>query len=214
MTEIHFANTPAILQFLKKHTRPCLLMLIGCAVQAFGLYHVHSFSGVTEGGVLGATLLFDHHFGISPAISGFIMNALCYLLGFFALGKTFIGYSIVSGIGFSAFYALIEQMDPLFPTLDAHPLLAALIGAVFIGVGAGICVRIGGAPGGDDALAMSVQKLTGLGIRWVYLISDLLVLGLSVSYLPPQKLLCSLLSVILSGQIVGWLQPREKKTKP
>ncbi|MBQ8577490.1 MAG: YitT family protein [Clostridia bacterium] len=191
---------------IAKHLRPCLLLLVGCAIQAFGLYHIHSFSGVTEGGVLGLTLLLDHHFGISPSVTSFVMNALCYLLGWRVLGGTFIGYSVVSGIGFSVFYALIEQMEPLFPSLSDHPLIAALAGALFIGVGAGICVRVGGAPGGDDALAMSLSKVFSVGIRWVYLASDFVVLGLSITYLPPRKLVFSLLSVILSGQIIGLIE--------
>ena len=189
----------------KKHLILCMIMLLGCAIQAFGLYHVHSFSGVTEGGVLGMTLLLDHHFGISPAVSSFIMNACCYFLGWRVLGRQFIGYSIVSGIGFSCFYALFEQMPPLFPTLGTHPFLAAVVGALFIGIGAGLCVRVGGAPGGDDALAMSLAKLTNMKIQWIYLISDVVVLGLSISYLPLTKLAYSLLSVILSGQIIGWI---------
>ena len=40
--------------------KSCLIALFGSAFLAFGLYHVHSFSGVTEGGVLGMTLLLDH----------------------------------------------------------------------------------------------------------------------------------------------------------
>ena len=61
--------------------RPCLLNLAGSAVLSFGLYNVHALSGVTEGGSLGATLLLHYWFHISPAWSGLIMNALCYLLG-------------------------------------------------------------------------------------------------------------------------------------
>ena len=34
----------------------CFLALAGSAILAFGLYNVHSFSNVTEGGVLGMTL--------------------------------------------------------------------------------------------------------------------------------------------------------------
>ena len=40
--------------------RELLLLLSGSAILAFGLYQVHSISGVTEGGVLGLTLL-GHH---------------------------------------------------------------------------------------------------------------------------------------------------------
>ena len=35
----------------------CVIAALSSAFLAFGLYHVHSFSGVTEGGVLGMTLL-------------------------------------------------------------------------------------------------------------------------------------------------------------
>ena len=34
--------------------------LLGSAILAFGLYNVHALSGVTEGGILGLTLLLHH----------------------------------------------------------------------------------------------------------------------------------------------------------
>ena len=86
------------------------------------------------------------------------------------------------------------------------PLAASIAGGIFVGVGCGICVRIGGAPSGDDALAMSLSRLTRVPIQWVYLISDLLVLGLSLSYIPVNKIAYSLLTVLLSGQIIGLFQ--------
>ncbi|MGN1085060.1 MAG: YitT family protein, partial [Lachnospiraceae bacterium] len=76
--------------------KSCVIALFASAFLAFGLYQVHSFAGVTEGGVLGMTLLLQNWFGISPAVSGFVMNLLCYLLGWKLLGREFILYSIVS----------------------------------------------------------------------------------------------------------------------
>ncbi len=186
--------------------KSCVIALFASAFLAFGLYQVHSFAGVTEGGVLGMTLLLQNWFGISPAVSGFVMNLLCYLLGWKLLGREFILYSIVSTVGFSGAYKVFEQFEPLWPNLYQMPLLAALAGAVFVGIGAGVCVRIGGAPSGDDALAMSISKLLRLKIQWVYLMSDLVVLGLSLTYIPPQRIGYSLLTVILSGQIIGRIQ--------
>ena len=184
----------------------CALALLGSAILAFGLYHVHSLSGVTEGGVLGMTLLLNHWFHISPAVSGMVLNIACYALGWRTLGKDFIGYSIVAGGGFSLFYAIFEQFPPLWPQLAQHPLVAALVGAMFVGVGVGISVRAGGAPGGDDALAMSLSQIFGWNIQWAYLISDLVVLALSASYIPLSRLCYSLLTVMLSGQLIGLVQ--------
>lgn len=188
-----------------------MCLFVGSAILAFGLYHVHSFAGVTEGGVLGLTLLLHHWFNISPAVSGFVMNFACYLLGLKVFGRKFIVYSAISGGAFSMFYAIFEQFEPLWPQLVDYPLVAAIVGAMFVGIGVGLCVRVGGAPGGDDALAMSLSKITGKEIQWVYLISDLLVLGLTLTYISPWRLIYSLLTVILSGQIIGLIQNIERK---
>ncbi|RHQ94704.1 hypothetical protein DWX76_01290 [Clostridium sp. AF21-20LB] len=186
--------------------KSCLIALFGSAFLAFGLYHVHSFSGVTEGGVLGMTLLLEHWFHISPSVSGFIMNLACYAMGWKLLGRQFIAYSILSSASFSLSYRICEQFPPLWPQLADMPLAASLLGAVFVGVGAGLCVRIGGAPGGDDALAMSLSHVTHIKIQWIYLLSDFAVLVLSLSYIPLNRMVYSILTVLLSGQIIGFVQ--------
>lgn len=178
-------------------------LLLGSAILSFGLYNIHSLSGVTEGGVLGLTLLLQHWFDISPAVSGFILNAACYIFGWFVLGKKFVLFSAVAGGGFSVFYAICELFPPIWPQIANYPLLAAILGAIFVGVGVGISVRAGGAPGGDDALAMGLAKLTGCNIQTMYLLSDLSVLVLSLSYIPVRRIAYSLLTVLLSGQIIG-----------
>lgn len=189
----------------------CILCVLGSMILAFGIYNVHSLSKVTEGGVLGLSLLLDHWWKISPAFSGLILNAVCYLLGWKMLGKEFIGYSAVSALGFSVFYRLFEWFPPVYPEIGKYPLLAAILGAVFVGVGVGLCVRMGGAPTGDDALAMSLSSGLKIKIQWVYLVSDLTVLALSATYIPWQRLIYSLLTVVLSGQIIGWLQYKKAK---
>lgn len=188
----------------------CLISFLSSAFQAFGIYNIHAVADVTEGGVLGATLLLHHWLDISPAISSFLLNAACFGLGLRVLGKTFIAYSFLAALGYSAGYGLCEQFPPLWPELAAHPLMAALAGALFIGIGAGLCVRAGGATTGDDALAMSISHMTKIPIQNIYLISDLSVLLLSLSYIPLKRIAYSLLTVILSGQIIGLLQPKEK----
>ena len=183
-----------------------LLLLAGSALLAFGLYNVHSISNVTEGGILGLTLLLEHWFGISPSFSGFLLTALCYFLGWKILGKRFLVLSFISAIGFSVFYGIFEQFDPLFPQIGEMPFLAAVVGALFVGISVGICVRVGGAPTGDDALAMSLSSVLPVDIQWIYLASDLVVLFISLSYIPLNKILYSLLTVLLSGQIIGIIQ--------
>lgn len=184
----------------------CLTAFFASAFQAFGMYNVHALSSVTEGGVFGLTLLIQHWFGVSPAISSFILNALCYALGWKTMGKEFIGYSAVAACGYSIGYAVCECFPPLWPEIAGMPLTASIVGALFIGIGAGLTVRAGGATSGDDALAMSIRHLTGVGVEKVYLVSDLAVLLLSLSYIPLRRIAYSLLTVVLSSQIIGIIQ--------
>ena len=188
-----------------------LIAFLSSAFQAFGMYNIHALADITEGGGLGATLLLEHWFGVSPALSSFVMNALCFLLGWRVLGKSFIAYSLIAACGYSLGYGICEQFPPLWPGIVEMPLLASILGALFIGIGAGLCVRAGGATSGDDALAMSLSHVTKLPIQWIYLISDLTVLGLSLSYIPPRRIFYSLLTVVLSGQIIGWIQKNPKQ---
>lgn len=193
---------------------PALLWIVlSAAVQAFGIYNIHALSGVTEGGIIGLTLLLEHWLHISPAYTSFVLSAICYLIGWRLMGREFILRSAVAIGSFSVFYRIFEEFPPFWPELAEQPLAAALLGAVFVGAPAGLCVRLGGALGGDDALAMSVVHVTRLRIEQVYLITDLSVLLLSLSYLPLHKFFCSALTVFLSGQIVGVMQKYPKYNK-
>ena len=181
-------------------------LVFGGVFLAFGLYHVHSLSGVTEGGLLGLNLLLEHWFSISPAVTNFVFSAICYFIGWRMLGKDFILRSAVAAAAFSVSYRIFEQFPHIYPGLYEMPLLAALLGAVFVGVGTGVCVRCGGAVCGDDSLAMAISRKLKIKIEYCYMVSDLLVLGLSLSYIPFRRIAYSLVTVFLSSKLVGLIE--------
>ncbi len=194
-----------MIHYLFKNIKPksILLILLGSAVTAFGMYNIHDVSDITEGGIFGLDLLLEYHFGISPAYTNLIFTALCFFLGWRALGRDFIVCSAFSTLSFSLFYAIMERTPRIFPQIADHPFLAALAGALFVGVGVGLSVREGGAQSGDDALAMALHHYFGWSMSAVYLISDLVVLALSLTYIPVRKIIFSLITVVLSGQLIG-----------
>jgi uncharacterized membrane-anchored protein YitT (DUF2179 family) len=189
------------------------LSLLGSFILAFGLYHIHSFSGVTEGGQLGLSLLLQHWFQISPAITTAVVNAICYWIGWKMLGKSFIAHSAVATGGFSVIYWICQQFPPLWPELSAYPLVAALAGALFVGVGCGLCVRVGGAACGDDGLVMCISDRFHIKIEYVYFFFDFVILAASLSYIPLGRILYSLVTVMVSSKIIGIVQrfPFSKK---
>ena len=182
------------------------LLLCGAAILSFGLFNVHSQSQITEGGVLGMTLLLNHWFNISPSISGIIMDCTCYLIGWKILGNSFLKNAVFASCCFSMSYRVWENIGYVIPNLSAYPLIAAVSGAVFVGIGVGIVVKEGGASGGDDALALVISHLTKCRIARAYLITDLTVLALSLSYIPFGKIAFSLITVTLSSFIIDKIQ--------
>ena len=200
-----------ILKKLVKKYFYLVYILIGAFILAFGMYNVHSRTIITEGGIWGIELLLFNWFGLSPAVTAPFLDGTCYLMGVVFLGKEFILKSFVGTLGYAGFYAVLEQFPPLLPDLDSVPIIAAIVGAVFVGIGAGIVVRQGGACAGDDALALVISKKLRIKISRAYLFTDITVLLLSLTYIPFRQIAYSLVTVLLSGWIIEKIQNFKKK---
>ena len=183
-----------------------LLLVVGTGVLSFGLWNIHTQSAITEGGVLGMILLLQHWFKISPSITGVILDFSCYFIGWRMLGNRFLKNAVFSTCCFSLWYRLWERMGFVIPDLSSLPLVAAVVGAVFVGIGVGIVIKEGGAAGGDDALALVISKVGNVRISKAYLATDLTVLTLSLTYIPFGKIFYSLISVTLSSWIIDKIQ--------
>lgn len=186
--------------------RRMALIALGMAIATFGLFNIHRRVDITEGGVLGMVLLLDHHFGAPPWLMTTILDAACYLLGWRVLGGDFLIRSAFSTLCGSAFFRLWEATGPLLPDLSGMPLVAALLGGACVGVGVGLVVRQGGSSGGDDALALVISQKTGWRLSRAYLFTDLVVLTLSLSYIPLARIAWSLLTVTVSSLLVDFVK--------
>ena len=140
-----------------------------------------------------------------------MINIICYWIGWRVLGKPFIAHSAVATAGFSLVYWICQQFPPLWPGIANYPLVAALLGALFVGLGCGLCVREGGAVCGDDGLALSLSHKLKIKIEYVYFFFDFSVLALSLTYIPLNRILYSLLTVTISSKLVGIVQRFHRK---
>lgn len=192
---------------LRKETiKTYISLILGASILSFGLFNIHSQSGITEGGILGTTLLLKHWFHISPGISEPVLDIICYLIGFKLLGKKFLKYAVTATGSFALFYNIYEGFGYVIPDLTGYPLLASILGGLFVGVGVGLIVRAGGASGGDDALALIIQKITGCKISKAYLFTDIVVLILSLSYIPFRKIIFSFITITISSFLIEKIQ--------
>ena len=105
-------------------------------------------------------------------------------------------------------FRIWEQFPPLLPNLSGSPLIAALLGGLFVGTGVGFVIRGGGSCGGDDALALTIAHLTKWRIARAYLLTDITVLVLSLSYIPVSRIVFSLVTVTVSSFLIDFIQSR------
>lgn len=183
-----------------------LFIIIGAMICSFGIHNIHQQTGITEGGVIGLMLFIEHWIGISPAFITPVLDAACYLLAFKYLGGRFIKISAISTLSVSFFYKLWEQFPHMLPDLSAYPLAAAVLGGIFVGVGVGLIIRQGGSSGGDDALALTISHVTHMRLARAYLFTDLVVLGLSLSYIPVSRIIFSVITVTISSFLIDRIQ--------
>lgn len=183
-----------------------LFIIIGAMICSFGIHNIHQQTGITEGGVIGLMLFIEHWIGISPALITPVLDAACYLLAFKYLGGRFIKISAISTLSVSFFYKVWEQFPHMLPDLSAYPLAAAVFGGIFVGVGVGLIIRQGGSSGGDDALALTISHVTHMRLARAYLFTDLVVLGLSLSYIPVSRIIFSVITVTISSFLIDRIQ--------
>lgn len=188
------------------------LILLGAAVCTFGIHNIHQQTHITEGGVIGLMLLIQQWLGFSPAFITPILDLSCYLLAYKYLGGRFIKISAISTLSVSMFYKIWEAFPHMLPDLSDYPLLAAVLGGIFVGIGVGLIVRQGGSSGGDDALALVISHKSRCRLSHAYLFTDLTVLGLSLSYIPLSRIVFSVITVTISSFLIDRVQSFGKKS--
>ena len=194
------------MKYIKKETlKSILLIIIGATILSFGSYNFNYQNSVTEGGVLGLLLLMQNVFNISPSITSVVIDFSLFAIGSKFFGKKFLLYSILSTITFSATYKVWEYIGFLIPSFTNNMLIASVLSGIGVGIGVGLVVKGGGASGGDDVIALLGNKLLKLKVNHVYLITDLIVLLMSLIYLDIKQIFFSIIAVTISGKIISIL---------
>ena len=185
----------------RTNVKKIMLILLGAMILSFGIFNLNYQNNITEGGVLGVLLLLKNVFNVDLSMANILIDLSLFAVGYKFFGKKFLMYSLVATISFSVFYSIFEGIGPIIPVLESK-LLGTILSGLFVGVGVGIIVREGAAAGGDDALALVISKITSLKIGKIYMISDVVILILSLSYLSGYDIFWSLIAVNIRGRLI------------
>lgn len=196
-----------MLKFFKRHLGlnkvSFLSLFLGCTIMAFAMVNVDMQAKITEGGMLGLSLLVSHFTGIEPSYCGLFIDGSIYLLAFSFLGAAFIKKALFSACLYALMLKVFLAIGPILPSLENMPALAALVGGLGIGVGCSLVVLLGFATSGDDAFVILMFNKLKIPMGITYMALDLIVLGMSLSYLSFYNVLWSILTTTISSGVVG-----------
>lgn len=178
-------------------------IVVGAIIMAFTIVNVHVPAQITEGGILGLSLISFKVLKLNPSFVTPVLDFMCIALGFSLFGKTFLKKTAIASLFFALFYKIFSFLGPILPSMYSYPVLAAVVGGIGIGVGCGMVISQGGAAGGDDALALIIARKLGFNISGAYLITDVIVLMLSLTYIPFGRIIFSLITTTVSSILVG-----------
>ncbi|MGG3282392.1 YitT family protein [Paenibacillus solani] len=187
-----------------------IAIIAGSAIYSFGLLYFIIPNELMEGGVTGITVLLNYAFNLSPSISTMVLNIPLFLIGMKILGKR---QSIYTGIGIASLtlflwlFELLINRGFVVPFRTEHDyILASLYAGVTLGAGLGIVFRFGGTTGGSDIIARIINRKFGFSMGQIILSLDILIIGLSLFYIPLERILYTFVAVFIASKVIDFIQ--------
>jgi len=179
-----------------------LLIILGSLIFAIGVNYFAIPNRLSEGGVIGVTIVTYYLFDWSPGIVNFIINTILLAMGYKLFSKRVTAYTMVSIIFSSLFLHLTVDFGK---DLHGDTLLAAVFAGLFIGFGIGLMFRAGGTSGGSAILARLAHQFWGWGIGKGMLVIDIIVILGSVFIIGQEKAMYTLISVYVGAKLIDFV---------
>jgi uncharacterized membrane-anchored protein YitT (DUF2179 family) len=150
-------------------------------------------AGLLTGGVAGMAFLLHYAFGWSFGLGFFVINLPFYYLAYKRMGKAFT-LKTFSAVGL---LALITQYQPKLLEIGyIHPVWAAVLGGLLIGMGMLALFRHRASLGGVGILALYLQDRFKWRAGLVQLAIDLVILCMAFFVTSPFMVFCSVIGAV------------------
>ncbi|MCI0766395.1 YitT family protein [Bacillus sp. TL12] len=178
------------------------LITIGSLLFAIGINYFAIPNRLSEGGIIGLTVVTYYLFGWSPGIMNFVFNAFLLAIGYKFFDKKTMVYTILGIIETSLFLYATEHIGH---QVNSDTLLAALFAGVFVGIGLGCMFRAGGTSGGSAILAQLANQYLGWSVGKGVLIIDIVVIVGSVFIIGQEKAMYTLVAVFVGAKVIDFI---------
>ncbi|RPJ95607.1 YitT family protein [Rummeliibacillus sp. TYF005] len=161
---------------------------------------------ILSGGLSGIAMMLGIITPLNTGLLYFVLNLPLLIIGYFKLGKRFIGYTILSVIVLSTSLYIIPVYE-----LSNDPILASLFGGVIAGVGVGIIFRASGSSGGFDIIGMLLTKKRDFPLGSVISGMNAIVIIISGFVFSWDAALLTLVSIYATGKAIDLIHTNNLK---
>lgn len=189
----------------KNKVQEFLLMTLGAALVAVGVYFFKFPNHFSMGGVSGLSILLGHVVTtpwLTAATFNTIINVLFLILGFFLLDKGFGVKTVYASLMYSGLCQLFERICPLDHPLTDQLILELFFAVILPALGSAILFNLNASTGGTDIAAMILKKYSGLDVGRALLCTDVLIAASALVVFNVTVGLCALLGLVLKSVLV------------
>ncbi|UDI78953.1 YitT family protein [Staphylococcus taiwanensis] len=186
---------------MNKNIKDLLLVILGSFIFSAGVNTFIISGNLGEGGVTGIAIVLFYAFHISPAITNFVANAVLIIVGFKFLSKKSSILTIVATVLISVFLSLTASWH----VETGNVMINAIFGGASVGLGIGVIVLAGGTTAGTTILARLANKYLEVSTAYALLFFDLIVVLISLTVLPIQKALVTVISLYIGTKVMEYV---------
>lgn len=186
---------------MKKFTTDFIMIMIGAFLFALAINLFVIPNDLGEGGVTGVTIILYYVMGWSPSLVSFAINAVLLIIGYRFLNRQTTIYTIIAVIFNSVFLYLTESWS----IQSDEIMINAIFGGVFVGVGIGLIIRVGGTTAGTTILARIANKFLGWNISYALLFFDLIVALSSYFIIGAEALMLTILMLYIGTKVMEFV---------
>lgn len=174
---------------------------VGVLFAATGILLLQA-AGLITGGVAGIALLSSYITGQSVGFLFLLINVPFFLFGYLFMGVRF---TVKSLVGSAMIMALLKLMPNGLVIGHVHPMVAALGGGTFCGMGILALARHGAGLGGTGIVTLWLQKRYAINAGRTQVMIDSVILMVALTMVEPERVGWSALSAVaMSSMVMAW----------
>ncbi|MBS4192736.1 YitT family protein [Bacillus sp. FJAT-49705] len=186
---------------MKKRIVDIVFIALGSLIFALGVNLFIIPNELGEGGVTGITIIAYYLFEWSPGLVNLVLNSILLLVGYRFLSKTTTIYTIIAVVLHSLFLHLTKGWS--IPSDEI--VVNAIFGGLFVGIGIGLIIRVGGTTAGTTILARITNKYLGWSISYGLLFFDLIVAFSSYFIIGAEKLMLTIMMLYIGTKVMEFI---------